>query len=403
VSKRERVAATVVVAVLHLFALGPAIEGDSVAMSAFLRPGEGVLEGALPYEDLDYEYPPLSLPVVIAPALIADSEPSYRAAFGWEMFLVDLAVIALLALTLPDRRRTYGALATYAAGIVLLSNLGPLPDSDIDGQPLAFARFDLLLGALVLAAALARLGSRSATWSLLLSTGVAVKFFPLFLYPSFLRDERRPRRVLLAGLVPLALAAAIVIVPGDEFGSAISYHTGRDLQIESLGATPHLLAHLLFDRDTYVDFSGGSYNVVTGHVSTTRTLSIVLFFVAWTAVVVAGWRRRVPPLQIATAILAVMVLFAPVLSPQFLFWLLPVSAAAYGLRLPNLLLMAAVLATQFFLDQYGRVGFLEDGFIIPIAVRNALLVAYTVAVAVYAFREPDPRPEPSLQPGHAPA
>jgi hypothetical protein len=402
VSKRERAAAAAVVVVLHLILLGPLIGDEGLTPNyAFQLPAEGVLDGQLPYEDLGYEYPPLSLPVVIAPALISESFEAYRAAFEWEMFLVDIGIILMLALALPGgRRRVLGALAIYGLGVVLLSNLGPLPDSDIDKGPLAFARFDLLPGALILAAGLARLRSRSATWSSLLSAGVAVKFFPVFLYPSFLRDEPRIRRALLAAIPPLALAAAIVVVPGDEFGSAISYHTGRDLQIESLGATPHLIGYLL-GRDAYSDFSGGAFNIIAGSVSLTRTLSIAFFLIAWAGLVVEGWRRRVPPLEIATAILAVMILFAPVLSPQFLFWVLPVSAAAYGLRPPNLLLLLSALLTQVILSEYSGVASIEDKFVISITLRNAALLAFTAAVILYAFRRTEP--DRSLSPQPAPA
>jgi hypothetical protein len=401
VTKRERVTAAVVVAVLHLIGLGPAVGGDSTAMGAFLLPGEGVLDGALPYEDLRYEYPPLSLPVVIAPAAISESAAAYRAAFGWEMLVVDVATILMLALALPGgRRHVYGALAAYTAGVVLLSNLGPLPDSDVDDQPLALARFDLLPGALILAAGLARLRSLSATWSFLLSAGVAVKFFPAFVYPSFLRDERRLRRVVLGAIPPLVLTAVVVIVPGDELGSAIAYHTGRDLQVETLGATPHLFLHLL-GRDAHTNFGGGAFNIVAGSVSLTRTISIALFFLAWGALALEGWRRRVPPLQIATAILAVMLVFGPVLSPQFLFWVLPVAAAAYGLRLPSILLVAAALLTQLMLSMYEGASTLSDSFILAISVRNLALVAFAVTAVVYAFRESEARPQLSPQPAPA--
>ena len=51
--------------------------------------------------------------------------------------------------------------------------------------------------------------------------------------------------MVVAGAIPLVLCAAAVLAIGDEFGSAISYHTDRALQVEALGASPFEIAHLL--------------------------------------------------------------------------------------------------------------------------------------------------------------
>src|SRR3954466_9252117 len=94
-----------------------------------------------------------------------------------------------------------------------------LDPSLIDTGQLILNRFDLVPALFVLAAILARDRGRSATWSVLLSLGVAVKAFPLFLYPALLRGERNLRRVIVAGAIPLVLCAIAVLVTGDEFGS----------------------------------------------------------------------------------------------------------------------------------------------------------------------------------------
>ncbi len=395
---RDRIIAAAVVSAIHLLALGFVIgDPSNILDGAFQQQAEAILDGALPYADRGYEYPPLSLPLVLGPGLISDAEDSYRAAFGWEMMAFDLSIVLMLSLALRgESRRIWGALAVYTVGVVGLSGVGPLPDSDLEAQPLGLARFDLAPAALVLAAALARQAARTATWSALLSTAVAVKFFPVFLYPSFLRDEPQLRRALLAAIPPLALAAGIVLVTGDEFGSAINYHTGRDLQIETLGATPFMLWNVLGPGDATSMIGRGGWNLVASGADYARALSIGLFFVSWIWLTIEGWRRRVPPLEIATAILAVMILLAPVLSPQFLFWVLPVSAAAYGLRLPNLLLIVAVLLTEEVLANYNGVSTLSDSFVLSVAARNTVLIAYVAAAIVYAFREREP--EPSVAP-----
>jgi hypothetical protein len=67
-------------------------------------------------------------------------------------------------------------------------------------------------------------------------------------------------------------------------------------------------------------------------------------------------------------------------SPQFLLWILPLSAAAYGLSLKNVVLLIAVLFTQIALQNYDGVERLDDNFIWPIAARNLWLLVYLVMV-----------------------
>jgi hypothetical protein len=76
-----------------------------------------------------------------------------------------------------------------------------------------------------------------------------------------------------------------------------------------------------------------------------------------------------------------------VLSPQFLFWLLPLSAAAYGLGRENAVLLAGMVLTQLMLQFYARVIVdFDPEFVWRLAARNALLVAYLVLVCAPIVR-----------------
>jgi hypothetical protein len=91
----------------------------------------------------------------------------------------------------------------------------------------------------------------------------------------------------------------------------------------------------------------------------------------------------------------VAVIFSPVLSPQFLLWLLPVSAAAFGLRVQNVILLAAVFLTQVVLDHYDELASLSEGFVAPLAVRNALLLCYLALVVAPLLSTRGPRLQPA--------
>ena len=82
-----------------------------------------------------------------------------------------------------------------------------------------------------------------------------------------------------------------------------------------------------------------------------------------------------------------LVVFAPVLSPQFLLWILPVSACAYGLGKENLILLVTILLTQIVLQNYDGVDGLTGSFVWPLAARNVSLLIYLCVVAAPILRE----------------
>ena len=391
-TQRERLVSLTVAAVLFALLLGLMAGWQDPLLDGGLHvQAEAILDGALPYADRGFEYPPLSIPLVIAPGLLSDSAGAYREAFAWEMILFGIAIVAMLALLVKGgRREVWGALAVFVLGVVFLSGLGPLPDSDIDGTALALARFDLAPAAFVLAACFARMASRSATWGAMLGVGTAIKAFPLLLVPSFAKGERSPLRAGVGFVVPLLVAGGFVLLSGDEFASALGYHAGRGLQVESVAATVPLLANLGFGTDALTETSAGAYNLIGGGASAARIVAICGFIVGWVGLVAAGWQREIPLLSLTTAILAVALVFSPVLSPQFLLWVLPVSAAAFGMRTPNLILLVTLLATELMLGYYDGVDTLGSQFTVSLAVRNLLLIAYAASVLFEIFRKQQP-------------
>jgi hypothetical protein len=388
----SRAFAATVAVIVHLLILAPlAGRGSPIVEEGFRPEAEAVLDGAEPYSGRDFEYPPLALPLIAGPALVTDDADGYGEAFAWEMIGFDLALVLMLALGLggsPPRR--WAALGVFTLGIGLLTGGSFLPDSAIEAAALPLARFDLAVAALVLAAVLAREAARSAIWSASLATGTAVKAVPALLYPFLLRGERRLARVGIATAVPLVGAVALVLALGDQFWSAIDYHAGRELQVESLAASPFLLADVL-GAEVATETGAGSWNVVADGAELARIGSLVALAGLFVLVVRQAWLRRTPMLDAATAGLAVAVVLAPVLSPQFLLWLLPLSAAAYGARSPNLVLLAAFAVTMYVLNYYGGVEPLEERFALAVAARNALLLAYLALVLAPVLRR---RPEP---------
>jgi Glycosyltransferase family 87 len=392
-SRRARAIAAACVCALHLALLASTVGSWSSILEGDFGPEAEAIEGGeRPYDDQELEYPPLSIAPIVGPALLGDGVADYIDAFQWEMIAFDLAIVLLLALALPgDRLRVLGALGIYTLGIVALSGI-VLADSLIDEAPLALSRFDLVPAFLVLAAVLARDRGRSATWSVLLSLGAAVKAFPLLLFPALVRGERRLLRVAVAASIPLLVSAAVVAAWGDDFYSAISYHTDRDLQVETIAATPFEIADLL-GADIHSEFGNGSWNVVASGAEVARALSLAATIYGYVLVLWAGWRAQIEHLRLATGLLAVIVVLYPVLSPQFLLWLLPLSAAAFGLGRENAVLVAALVLTELSLRHYDdAIGDLHADFVWRIAGRNLLLIVYLILVCGPIVRDLDWRP-----------
>jgi Glycosyltransferase family 87 len=384
---RWRATAAALVCALHLALFVPTIgDWSSILVNDFAPQAKAIKDGEKPYRDQRIEYPPLSVPVLIAPAYADDSTQGFLDGFMWEMLAFDLAIIVLIALALPgEMGRVLSALGIYTVGLLTLSGV-VLSRSLIDYGPLALDRFDLVPTLFVLAAVLVRDKGRSATWSGLLSVGVAIKAFPLLLYPALLRGERNLLRVLVAGAIPLLLCAGAVLVMGDEFGSAISYHTERTLQVESLGASAFEVAHALGASGITTGVGHGGFEISASGATAVRWISVVLGAAGYLWLVWAGWRSRATNLELVCALLAVLVVFAPVLSPQFLLWLLPFSACAYGIRKENLVLLLAILFTQIELQHYDGVDSLSGSFVWPLAIRNVLLLVYLALVAAPILR-----------------
>jgi hypothetical protein len=382
VATRWRATAAALVCALHLAVFVPTIgDWSSVLLNDFAPQAQAIRGGDLPYRDQNIEYPPLSIPVLIAPIYIDDSTQGFVDGFMWEMLAFDLAIVVVIALALPgDTKRVLSALGIYTAGVVILSDV-VLDNSLIDIGPLAQTRFDLVPTLFVLAAVLARDRGRSSTWSGLLSIGVAIKAFPLLLYPALLRGEKNLRRVIVAGVIPLLLCAIAVVVMGDEFGSAITYHTQRALQVESLAASPFEIAHVLGSSGITTGVGHGGFEIHASGATAARWISVVIGAIGYLWLVRAGWRSKASNFQLATALLTVLVIFAPVLSPQFLLWILPISACAYGLGKENLLLLVAILFTQIALQNYDGVDSLSGNFVWPVAARNLYLLVYLWLVA----------------------
>jgi uncharacterized membrane protein len=341
--------------------------------------GEAMVEGDIPYRDFEVEYPPLALPVFLAPAI---GEGDYRQRFEWLMALCGCAALLFVALSLPKLRLgiatlAFIALAPLAIGTVMLS------------------RFDLWPAALVAAALAALLADRVRLGHLALGLGIAAKLYPGVLLPLAVAYawRRRGRREALIGaaiaigVVVLAYAPFMAIAP-EETVRSIGRQLSRPLQIESLGSALLLAVRNTFGLDAEMYSSHGSQNLrATGAVALAVVLSLVqVATLVWLWVRFA--RDRATPARLARYAAATLVAFVAlgkVLSPQFLIWLIPIVPLARRVSATLLLAVALVLTQIWFPFRYWELAHdLDETMAWVVLARDLVLVALLVALV----REP---------------
>jgi glycosyl transferase family 87 len=367
---------------------------DLFVYRSFAQP---LLDGALPYRDIAFEYPPLAVPAIGLPGLLGTGEESFRWAFALWTLAGGAAVVllcgALARVTGGDARR-----AMFAAALMPLL-CGALVRTHFDLFPVAI----LLGGLLLLCRDRPRLGLA------LLGLGAMTKLFPLVAVPVALawllgRGRRREawQGALACAATIAVVAGAAVAVSPDGAADAVSYHLERPVQIESSPAMVLLGLDAVGVGDAVSvssHRSDGLLHDASGAVSALFA-GLLVGLVLLLAGRVGHTRRELVVASLAATI--AFALLGKVLSPQFVIWALPLGALAFAWRryaLAAAVALAAILTQVEFPAHYFDVVAREPLALALVAVRNAVLL---VALA-FAIRELQPRRQEQLLDGRGAA
>ncbi len=339
--------------------------------------------GAVPYRDVDVEYPPLAVLVI----WLADHLPgSLAGGFSLVMLVASwLAAVggaaAAMALGLTRRRLVVGS--ALALLPVLLGDL-------------VQTRFDLTVTAclawLLWAAAT---GRWRLAWALL-AGAAGLKLVPLVLVPLLFVAHRRQLgtrpAARSAGAALAAVAATfgpfVVLAPGGVW-RMFSYHLRRPLQLESVGANGLLVTRWFTGGSLRVETSFGSQNLIGPGAKAVTAVGTLLAVAGIVAVLIRCHRAASTNglsagegfVAGSAAVLSLALVFGKVLSPQYLLWIVPATLLVPGRRgrLACALTLAAMAATQlYFPVRYAGLRALDTGPILLLTVRNGLLVALAV-------------------------
>lgn len=367
-----------VAALLLLLATDPASQEGGITGDVRRYQEMATADGTA-YADFQVEYPPITY---LAIQLLAGPDLARSiAAVAISQFLCDLAIAAILW-------RVWG---TRSSAAYLLLGL-PLVL-----WPFIYARIDLLAVLLAVAGmALIRRGSPTSG-AIGLAAAVLTKIWPFVLAPVLV-VERRWRAVATFVAAGLVLGGAWIAVAGvDGVRQVVSFRDATGWQVESL---PGVLWHL---RDpSRVKFESGAFR--TGIMPLwarplLTALSLVFVALSWW---LADRRRRegagdhVLYAWAPLASVLAMLLFAPILSPQYVVWFLPFAAitVARGDRLVAVLTLVVTALTTI---SYPLVLSASEGAvwaILPVLARNLALVAlFVVALQSLAGHRAQPAPD----------
>jgi hypothetical protein len=341
------------------------------------------------------EYPLPGVLVVVLPGFLAalvGAPGAYAETVLVLSLLADAAFAVLLALLGGRRRRT--AATVWILAVPLLGAT-------------TYARFDLVPGVLVGVALLVwprrpRLAAAAGA----VATGL--KLWPALVLPALAAPAatRRVVTVVVAVVGGLLATASLVVAGWDRLVSPLTWQAERGLQIESVAASPAMVAWAMAPDRYAVGFTEHNAYEVAGPgvgelLAVAETVSLLLvagLLGLWLLAFRRG--RDLGPdavVWLALAAVAAFVVTSKVLSPQYLLWLLPLASAAVAVsgersvRLWTVLLLVATASTQLvFPELYGNLtadGAHKAWTVLVLVVRNALLVwltAWAVACAVGA-------------------
>jgi len=374
--------AVLLLCVFKVFALpGPDVTGD---VSVIYQGWYDVLRTrGYPGDDVTWQYPPAAALAILSPAVLPFL--GYTPAFFVLMCLCDALVLVMLVCRRQGGVRSLRGAWVWVAGVPMLG-------------PTAYARYDLMVVAVAVAALLAG-ARRPRLMGALAAFGALLKVWPVLLLAGTPRGGATRRAWTAAALTGLWLAALSALMPGA--WAFLTFQRARGTEIESLGG---LVIHgaRQFGWNGQVLLNYGSVEFVGPHVQLISTAALMLTGLGFCWLLL--WRLRAHEFTADTmrdAAFAAVLLFTAtsrVISPQYMLWLVGLAAVCLVSRtsrmtVPALLVLAATLVTVLeFPVWFAHVVASDPVGVLVLLVRNGLLVGATLLACRALWRETAPVP-----------
>jgi hypothetical protein len=351
--------------------------------------------------------------LAIAPMLAAFALGPALYASTWLTIVMLVDAVAFAAITGWLASRNRAVAGWWWIGFLLL--LGPVAVARIDAITVALA----IVGVLLLA-------TRPVAAAVVLAVATWVKVWPAALLAAVVITNRQRRGVVLAALAVSAaiVAVALLFGSGGNVFSFVTQQTGRGLQVEAPVSMFWLWQAALGAPGTsiYYDLQILTFQFVGDGVAATASVMTPVLALAALAVVALGvWgvmrgaKSSALLAPLALALVATLIAFNKVGSPQFISWLavpvvlgLATRLAGHGrsFRVPAILvLVVAALTQSFYPYLYNELLSLNPILVLAITARNLLLfvvLAWAIREVVVVTRDAAPHPADDDSPQASP-
>jgi hypothetical protein len=351
-------------------------------LAHFYRGANRMSLESLPYREVLWEFPPLTLvPLFVAKTfseLATSAATSFRLfqlAFAGIMVLAEYGSLVLLRRWMPQRAGSI----TFAWTVMVL----PI-------ATLAWFRWDFMsvFFATVAVIALDRRRS-SAPW---VFAGFFTRLWPASLVVPQYIEGRRHDLARTIGFCAAGTAGWWLFSPRG-FADFLEFRRGTGLQIESVMAS----VVRPFDVGGTASVSGAVV-VGKGGWGWVEPLMLVALVSTVVAVAVVSSRRRTNIVAATGIVVMATMIYSRILSPQYLVWIVPFAAILYaqGHRRPAKLVAAAGLITVWFIYYYAELvddspGAESSPWHFVLLGRNILLVILVMELVRLAWFAPNSR------------
>ena len=307
---------------------------------------KGLVKGIFPIEDSMWQYPPLAGVVFAIPQWLIGN-----ALTGFIVFMIVTDLLILITLLIAGSNRfKFNSSSTSLNG---LSGAWFWVLWPILMGPLALTRFDVVpaLFALLALIALSNKKIRPLLSGFLLGIGALVKLWPMLLFVIY------PKKIMMKVSASFVSTVVLVILFMGTwsvgFTNFLNNQTSRGLQVESIAATPFVLAKL-FGANVEYPFRYGSLEVQAAFATEIGFLLNLFTLVVFIVLFALNYQNKLNNLNLfdkALVIVMISIALSRVFSPQFWVWIGGLAALALINTETKLKKVIILLSISAFLTQ----------------------------------------------------
>lgn len=307
---------------------------------------KGLVNGIFPINDSMWQYPPLAGVVFAIPQWVLGN-----ALTGFILFMILFDLLILITLLTTGLKRF--KLNPESTSLNGLSGAWFWILWPILMGPLALTRFDVVptLFALLALVVLSNKKMRPILSGIFLSIGAMVKLWPMLLLVIY------PKTVFKKVSISFVSTAVLLLIFMNTwsvgFTNFFNNQSSRGLQVESIAASPYVLAKL-FGANVEYPFRYGSLEVQASFANEIGFMLNVLTLIVFLVILVLNYLNKLNYLNLvdkALVVVLISIAFSRVFSPQFWVWVGGLAALALINKETKLKKVIVLLSISAFLTQ----------------------------------------------------